>query len=181
MDNFLQKKALTTFHYSLKEKGWLLLGKSETASAAPELFTLFNKHDKIYTRKPGHSRFMHVATERREEVLTAQSKAGSKQETTPTDYRKSAEAILLSKYTPAGVIVNELMDVIHIHGTITPFLELSAGKPTFNLLKIAREGLGFELRNALHKAKTANASVIKEGIPSKINGKQHLVTIEVIP
>ena len=57
MDSFLQKKALTTFHYALNDKGFLLLGKSETTGAPTDLFTSFAKAEKIYTRKNARSRF----------------------------------------------------------------------------------------------------------------------------
>ncbi len=33
-----------------------------------------------------------------------------------TDFKKSAESILLAKYTPASVVVNEQMDIVHITG-----------------------------------------------------------------
>jgi two-component system CheB/CheR fusion protein len=44
---------------------------------------------------------------------------------------------------------------------------------------MAREGLSFELRNALHKAKTARKPFTKEGIP--IGDGKKSVTVEVIP
>jgi PAS domain S-box-containing protein len=71
--------------------------------------------------------------------------------------------------------------IVHIHGIITPFLEAPQGKPTFNLLKMAKEGLAFELRNALHKAKLREVAVTKENIPMKIDGNQFLVNIEIVP
>ena len=43
MEPYLQKKALTTFHYSLNPKGFLLLGKSETTSGVPDLFACRKK------------------------------------------------------------------------------------------------------------------------------------------
>src|SRR5687767_7583720 len=43
MEPYLQKKALTTFHYALNPKGYLLLGKSETSSSVPELFAAAGK------------------------------------------------------------------------------------------------------------------------------------------
>ncbi len=190
MDTFLQKKALTVFHYALKENGFLLLGKSESTSPVSELFGIYDKHEKIYSRKAVPGRFIHVTSDSKEEALAIKEKRATKQEPVFTDFRKSAEAILLSKFTPASVVVNEQMDIVHIHGIITPFLETPQGKPTFNLMKMAREGLAFELRNALHKAKTSKEPVIKENIPVKTNtqlndedgqGKQLLVTIEVIP
>ncbi|MEO7991181.1 MAG: CheR family methyltransferase [Chryseolinea sp.] len=187
MDPYLQKKALATFHYALKEKGFLVLGKSETTGASSDLFIPLARHEKIYSRRPVPGRFTHVATERKEESLVLKNipsqRAGktSRNEATQTDFRKSAEALLLSKYTPTGVVVNELLDIVHIHGIITPYLEPSPGKPNFNLIKMAREGLAFELRNAIHKAKTIQATVIKKGIPISNNGKQSLVSIEIVP
>ena len=192
MDTFLQRKALTTFHYVLKENGFLLLGKSETTGPATELFLSFDKREKIYSRKSVPGRFLHVATERKAENSVPRNSTAIT-EATQTDFRKSAEAILLAKFTPASVVVNEGMDVVHIHGNIAPFLEQPQGKPSFNLLKMAREGLGFELRNALHKAKTSGAAVSKENIPvagasfldapdnAAAQGKPSLVTIQVVP
>jgi two-component system CheB/CheR fusion protein len=180
MDTFLQKKAFTTFHYALKENSFLLLGKSETTGVSSDLFTQVSKHDKIYSRKPLPGRFMHVATERREELLATNDKTVTKHETVHVDFRKSAEEIMISK-SPASVIVNEQMDIVHVHGDITPFLQAPQGKPTHNLIKMAREGLAFELRNAIHKATKEQAPVTKENIPIKATEKQTLVSIEIIP
>jgi two-component system CheB/CheR fusion protein len=193
MDTFLQKKAFATFHYALKENGFLLLGKSETIGTSSDLFTQVKKNEKIYSRKQAQGRFTRIASERKEEGMTTKDETVNKTEATQTDFRKSAEEIMLSK-SPASVVVNEHLDIVHIHGDISPFLKVPQGKPTFNLLKMAREGLGFELRNAIHKANKREIAVTKENIPIKINalidelgenqeerGKKSLVTIEIIP
>ncbi len=181
MDTFLQKRALSTFHYALKENGFLVLGKAETTGPAVELFSVYAKDDKIYARKLVPNRFMYYNTDGKDLQLTEKVKKTAKPEVLQNDFRKTAEALLLSKYTPASVIVNDQMDVVHINGIITPFLEAPQGKPTFNLLKMAREGLAFELRNTLHKAKTTNASAQKEGILVKSGGKIMQITVEVVP
>jgi len=181
MDTFLQKRALSTFHYALKDSGFLLLGKSETTGPAVELFTTFAKDDKIYSRKSVPTRFMQQNSERREDALAEKIKKTSEPEILQNDFRKSAEMILLSKFTPPNVIINEQMDVVQINGKISPFLEVPQGRPTFNLLKMAKEGLAFELRNALYKAKTTNLTVIKEGVLVKIDGEVKQITIEISP
>ena len=180
MDSFLQKKSLTTFHYALKENGFLLLGKSETAVPAAELFQPFEKAGKIYTRKQVSGRFVHSGMESNDKLKISKNNIPRK-EIIKEDFRKSAEAVLLLDYTPASVIVNEQMDIVHINGSIADFIELSTGKPTFNLLKMAREGLAFELRNTWHKAKEAGALVKKEGIQVKSRGTISEVTIEIRP
>ena len=180
MDSFLQKKSLTTFHYALKENGFLLLGKSETAVPAAELFQPFEKTGKIYTRKQVSGRFVHSGMGGNDKLKNLRTDIKRK-EIVKEDFRKSAESLLLSKYTPASVIVNEQMDIVHINGSIADFIELSTGKPTFNLLKMARDGLAFELRNTWHKAKDTGGLVIKEGIQIKNKGTISEITIEVQP
>jgi two-component system CheB/CheR fusion protein len=180
MDSFLQKKALTTFHYALNENGFLLLGKSETAVPAAELFQSFDKASKIYIRKQILGRFVHSGIGTNEKLKSFKSDIQRK-ETIKEDFRKSADSLLLAKYTPASVIVNEQMDIVHINGAIAEFIELSTGKPTFNLLKMAREGLAFELRNAWHKVRETGSLIKKEGIQIKNKGSIGEITIEVQP
>lgn len=47
----LQNRVLESFHYALKEKGLLLLGRSESASSAQDLFERADEQEKIYVRK----------------------------------------------------------------------------------------------------------------------------------
>jgi len=181
MEPYLQKKALTTFHYSLNSKRFLLLGKSETVSGVPDLFEPAAKNDKLFSRKDAPARFVHVASERSEQHLS-NTDAGIKNETAGTDFQKTADDIMLSKYTPAGVVVNEAMDILHFRGSTGKYLEQSPGKPSHNLLKMAKYGLAFELRNILHKAKKEKTTVIKENIPLLIkNESQQNVSIEALP
>jgi two-component system, chemotaxis family, CheB/CheR fusion protein len=180
MEPFLQKRALTTFHYALNENGYLLLGKSETVAPASDLFTPRGKSDKIYIRKPVPGRFLHTPSERaehksKEKGYTVRKEAGR------DDFQKSADDMVLSRFSPPGVVVDEQMDIVQFRGLTGTWLEQPPGKPSLNVLKMAKEGLAFELRNALHKAKAGNKSVMKENITMQPAGKQQMVTIEVIP
>lgn len=181
LEPFLQKKALTTFHYSLKEKGFLILGKSETAGQATELYNIFDKTSKFYTRKSVKGTFLHVLADRNDGISRRINNRTIGSDNNKDDFQKSGDDVLLSKYVPPGVIVNEEMDIVQFRGATGMWLEPSPGKPTSNLLKMAREGLAFELRNALHKVKKSKETLIKENIPLQFAGKEHLVTIEVIP
>ena len=180
MEPYLQKKVLTTFHYALNARGFLLLGKSETTGGVPDLFAAVEKTDKLYTRKDVPGRFMQVTSQRSEQILS-RAVDHSKSETIRTDFQKTADDILLTKYTPAGVVVNEAMDIVHFRGNTGNYLEQAPGKPSHNLLMMAKHGLGFELRNILHKAKTDKAAVVKENIPLQVNGALCNISIEAVP
>ena len=180
MEPYLQKKALTTFHYALNPKGFLLLGKSETTNGVPDLFASAAKNDKLYTRKDAPGRFVHVASQRSEQHFNHPN-ANPNPENIRTDFQKTADDILLRKYTPAGVVVNEALDIVHFRGNTSSYLEQSSGKPTHNLIQMAKNGLAFELRNILHKTKKENATVIKENIPMDISGNLRYINIEAMP
>jgi two-component system CheB/CheR fusion protein len=179
MEPFLQKKALNTFHYALNDKGYLFLGKSETIGSSSELFLPLGKNEKLYTKKVLPGRYMQVASERQEETLKDKDYGLRSNEKRKDDLQKNADDILLAKYTPPGVIVNDQLDIVQFRGLTGEFLEPSPGKASLNVLKMAREGLSFELRNALHKAKSSNKPFRKEGIP--LNNGERLITIDVIP
>jgi len=185
LDTFLQKKAFTMFHYALKENRFLILGKSETVGTSSDLFAQVNKNEKIYSRKPLSGRLKHINSQSQKVDFISPQTQLSENQTSPLlavelDFRKSAEAIMIAK-SPASVVINEQMDIVHIHGDITPYLQSPQGKPTYNIIKMARGGLAFELRNAIHKATKEKTTVTKEDIPLVGNEKQSLVTIEIIP
>jgi two-component system CheB/CheR fusion protein len=52
----LQKKIIPILHYALKPSGFLVLGSSESLSSFPDLFSVVDKKQKIYSKKPVASR-----------------------------------------------------------------------------------------------------------------------------
>lgn len=179
LDPFLQKKALTTFHYALKENGILFLGKSETASSQENLFEPILKNQKIYARKAAPRRYVPSNFEPAEIIDKDVNFLTMKKTPLEYDFQKIAHNILFTKYTPSGVIIDEQKEIVHFHGDTSNFLVPSPGKPNFNILKMAREGLAFEMRNALLKSKNSKETVLKEGIALK--DQVYKVTIEIIP
>lgn len=187
MQPYLQKKALTTFHYALIQNGYLLLGKSETVSNVPDLFAASEKKYKIYTRKNKRGRFMLVTSKRREQNIQ-DINTESRTENTRTDFQRIADDVILSNYSPAGVVVNESMDIVHFRGNTGKFLEQSPGKPTHNLFKMAKLGLGFELRNILHNVRKneqndpeGKSPVVKKDILIDDNDQTFSISIEAVP
>src|SRR5665213_3579575 len=181
MEPFLQKKALTTFHYALKEKGFLILGKSETTGQATDLYGVFDKNAKIYTGKGVRKQFLHGISGSDAEIDKENNKGLLKSESNKDDFQNNADEILLSKYAPPGVVVNSELEIVQFRGTTGMWLESHPGKPSLNVLKMAREGLGFELRNILHKVKIRKKPLTKEDIPISFMDTERLVTLEVIP
>ena len=180
MDLFLQRKAMAVFHYSLNEKGMLLLGKSESVGNSSDLFAVYAEKDKIYSRNSVPGRFTHITTKRRMEFLSDGHDKPVKENRPNDDFQKSADEIVLS-LAPSGVIVNDHFEILQFRGATGDWLESAPGKPSASVLKMVKQGLSVDLRTLLHKVKTSRQAFIKEGIVLETRGDRKLVTIEVIP
>jgi two-component system, chemotaxis family, CheB/CheR fusion protein len=178
----LQKRIIPLFHYALKPQGFLLLGKSETLGTYPDLFSPVDRNHRIFVKRPGIARpsleFGHPhAAAAPGSVLAAP--AGIKRPR--ADPLQEADQLILARYAPAGVLVNDSLDVVQFRGRTSPYLEAAPGTPSLNVLKMAREGLLGDLRSALVKAKRSGDRVRKEGVLVRENGDSRLVDLEVLP
>jgi two-component system CheB/CheR fusion protein len=182
LEAVLQKRALTTFHYSLNEDAFLMLGKSETVGSNTDIFTSYNNPEKIYIRKgtPGGGRFMSVASNGREQTFREIDK-NVQRESTNKDVFKIADEAMLANFMPTSVLVNEKFDIIQFRGSTETWLVPPSGRPSFNVIKMAREGLAFELRNVLNIAQKTKLPARKFAVFFKVNGLQHFVNIQAVP
>ena len=90
-----------------------------------------------------------------------------------TDIQKEADSIILNRYSPAGLVINEDMDILQFRGNISPYLKPQPGKASLNLMKMAGESLAMELRVLVRQAAGKDAAVRKEGIKIRHNGHRH--------
>jgi two-component system CheB/CheR fusion protein len=174
-----QRRAMAVFHYALKPAGFILLGKSEAMGRFPDLFASVDRTYKIYSRKQSSTRFdldLAPANHGLNKIDISRDKDDA-----GFDVTKEADRIVLSKYAPAGVIINDRLEIIDFRGRTGLFLEHLPGDANLSLLKMAREGLQMALRMALQEAKKQGAPVRKEGLRVKLDGQLREVNLEAIP
>ena len=185
LDPVLQKKILSTIHYSLNSNGYLVVGKSETVGAAAHLFAQAGKKYKVFSKNDTASGGMFEMQYRLPEIeRTEQSKnrrAAQREVTQATGLEKTINDILLLKYVPASVLVNYNLDILQFRGSTGVYLEPAPGRASLNLLKMARPGLAFELRSAVHKANKSGSTTKKSGIKVNWNDKVLDINFEVVP
>jgi len=177
LEPVLQKRILASFGYALRDGGFLLLGKSETLGGFPD-FRITDGKNKFFAKvgSTGASGARPVTTER----LTHTEKRYV-EEIPSLDLEKEADRIIWERSRHAGLIVNSDLQILHFRGDTSPYLRPIPGKASFQLLKMLREELVFELRGAINKARKTKASVKREAVRVKRNGDFHLVNIEVRP
>jgi two-component system CheB/CheR fusion protein len=99
----------------------------------------------------------------------------------PENLQKEAERLLLARYSPPAVVVNEKLDILQTRGHTGRYLELSPGKASLNLLRMARPGLLFELQKAVEAARKSNAPVVRDRLQVENKGDLDTLHLEVIP
>ncbi len=90
-----------------------------------------------------------------------------------------ADRAILKTYAPAGVVVNNALDVVQFRGRTAPYLESAPGKPSLNLLKLAREELAAELRILISAAKKRNEPARKNNVRFDEGGHKKLANLHV--
>ncbi len=177
----LQKRVVPTLHYALKPSGFLLLGGAESLGTYSEYFAPLDKKNRIYQKKNSAARpLTHFSSSDSAFRRRAETKARRESQPTST-LEKELDRLLLNRFVPASVVVNEQMEIVHFRGKTGHYLEPATGQPTFSLAKMAREGLLVDLRSALTKAKKENTSVRKMGVRVRSNGHTREVNLEVSP
>jgi two-component system CheB/CheR fusion protein len=184
----LQKKVIPIFHYALKEGGFLLVGNTEgLLRSGAEIFDLVDRRAKIYQKKsvPSPVTFgMTVSPPTVAEAGPERLARGPSEEgpvKTPMDVQREADRLLLSRYVPSAVVVNDDFEIVQSRGRTNRYLELPTGKASLNLLQMARPGLLYELRSLLDKARKNSAPVSKENVTLEDGNQTITLRLEIVP
>jgi len=177
----LQRKVLSILHYALKPTGFLVVGPSESIGTLSESFHQVEKTHKIYCLLPAADEpAPRLSQRRRAETRvdlpqrTADGRAG-------LDVLREADRLVLAEHGPPGAVIDDAMNIVQIRGRTAPYLELSPGEPSHNLLKLAREGLIAGIGKAIQTARQRNAAAKENAFRIEEEGRLKDVAIEVIP
>lgn len=186
MGQALQRKIVPILHYALKPSGFLVLGKSEGVSGFNNLFSTVDAKHKIYAKMPVASRLHYDFSQAHYpagSVAESPDRAREIQSGVGPEFNPQEEAdrVVLNSFAPVGVVINGAMEVIQFRGRTSPYLEPAPGKPSLNVLKLARNGLALELRSLINAAKRKNAPVRKNDFGFDDNGQKRILNLSVSP
>lgn len=200
LEPILQSKVISLFSYSARPNGYLILGSSEGLGAVENLFSTVERTHKIFLKKGSPSRQV-VTFSLNPHAQRAEYGAVRVPSNIPAtawnylEAQKEFDRRLLTQHSPAAAFINDDLEIVHTRGNVSLYLKLSPGRASLGILKMAREGLLYDLRNAIVRARKQNRIVRKYNLQVKVgngDGAHHasrgssqdltrLVTIEVAP
>lgn len=179
MEPELQKKIISLFNYSLNQEGILVLGTAETLGVSTEGFREIDTKLKIYKRtstlSPAELADFPSAFFRARSFTTEKKLVPKTLENIQT----ITEQILLQRFAPASVLVNDRGDILYITGRTGKYLEPAAGKANMNIHAMMREGLSQLVSDALRKAMRDFSPVFVKNAKIPSNDTFHYVDVTV--
>ncbi|MCB1850486.1 MAG: chemotaxis protein CheR, partial [Gammaproteobacteria bacterium] len=180
----LQSRVLGLFHYALNESGYLLLGSSETTSAAQDLFTEFNRKLHLYQRRPrSETRYPRLPYSG---FLQSMGLGGVvkgvkiRRNNEPT-LREVTEEALLELYAPTCVVVDDAGNMLYVHGQTGRFLEATTGEANLNIARLARKDLSIHLSAAIRESSATRKEVYYRSLRLEGNGEALTIDLRVRP
>ena len=179
MEPELQIKLYAKFNYILNPGGIMILGIAESLRNQKKGFDEVEPKLKIFKRtvtplKPELHDFASYFDSPK--AVTTEFKIPPKSN---ENIHILADQILLQRFTPASVLVNNKGDIVYITGKTGKYLEPVAGKANWNIYAMARVGLRQVLPGALRKAFQSFDPVIEQNIKVETNGGTNFVDITV--
>ena len=180
----LQNELIPTFHYAFRPNGFLLLGTSETIREFTDLFALTDRRNKILSKIGASAgRALTEAVPRLffpETVPTIQHWQREGPPRGDIELQRAADRIVLARYAPPGVIIDETGEILQSRGQTSQFLQMAPGAATLQVTEW-RESIAPQVTAAVRRA-------IEENIPVQVQGlefpeAEHIgdTTLEILP
>ena len=178
-----QERVANIFRYALNGDGLLMLGPSESLRANVDGFLVVDKKHKLYRVAPGSRprldlSFSRSKSRRSDAVPVAGPSIGA---AAVEDVGRLVDRLLLQRYGPPSLVVNDDGEVIEFRGDLQPYLAPASGPPSFNLARLLHHDLLMDVRTALFKARHHGTPVRRERLTLMRGSDARLVNIEVIP
>lgn len=179
LDSELQRKLLGLFYYSLNHEGILVLGTSESLGEQSPLFSALDSSLKIFRRSPENLN---------QQLFNFPSsftrpKLGNLENTVPgkpiMNIQTLTEQLVLQKFSPAGVLVNENGDILYIIGRTGKYLEPAVGKANLNIFAMLRPGFQNDFSYAFRKAVAKKETVEVPHVKIGTNGNTLFVNVSI--
>lgn len=187
----LQQKALQMFNFSLKPKGLLVLGSSETVGEMLDYFTPIDQRNRIYE---GQGKEQPLGQLSASPLIPSTPMAPGKRhdmasrpiERHITGREENAMInrfldILSEQYVPLSVIVNENMEVLYTMGNADGLFKLPPGRVVYDISKMISRELSIPITTGLQKVFRSKEPLSYTNIRFQDDDEEKLIHIKIIP
>ncbi|MCJ8210853.1 PAS domain S-box protein [Mucilaginibacter sp. RS28] len=186
MNNLLQQKVLSTFHFSLNPGGYLFLGSSESAAVLKDGMQEVNGKWKFYkktgsinyaTHNTYHTTGSPVSDHTADKIKNLLKPAQKSIKTIADDVNE----LLAEEFGCVGIYIDKNYEIKETMGNFRRYLSLPERKLDLNLLNMVPREISAILNTAIRKSWKENKKVALKRVRIKKDTKDQLINIYVKP
>lgn len=180
----VQRRVIANFHYALNRQGLLVLGSSETAGSSADLFLPVDRENRVFAPVETLS---HATSDSGPGIYPGGPAFGTRAASVARnagdrgEVQREADRILLSRYGPPGVLVDDNLEIVQFRGDTHPYIEHASGNASLSLPRMIQRGLLVGLRELIQEARATRAPVGREGLTFRHGERFRSVDLEVVP
>jgi len=178
-----QNRVMQVFRYALRAHGYLLLGPSESVGHGEDFFEPVDKQHRLYRPRAvaiGANLPFPPPREGADSGGTLQqaTRRGDSDFIEGDAVQRQADRILLARYAPAGMLVDDSLNILQFRGHTAPYLAPASGPPSLNLMRIARPELLLAIPPLMQEARQTGKAARRTAISMEGLGD---IDVEVLP
>ncbi|HEV7508425.1 MAG TPA: chemotaxis protein CheB [Thermoanaerobaculia bacterium] len=180
----VQRRVIANFHYALNRQGFLVLGSSETAGSSSDLFLPVDREHRVFAPAETVSHAISgsgAGTYQRGATFGTRAAAVARDAGDRGEVQREADRILLSRYGPPGVLVDDNLEIVQFRGDTHPYVEHAPGSASLSLPRMIQKGLLAGLRETIQEARATRAPVGRQGLTFRHGDRFRGVDLEVVP
>jgi two-component system CheB/CheR fusion protein len=153
----LQARLLSVFHYALNPGAYLFLGKSEGIFQQEALFGVVDKEGRLYRRHGVGARLPLLRSEMQLPAAGLNQHQRVSKPTTPLGFENILLEAAGRHFIPTSILINSKFEIRHIHGDASRLLNVTPGRPAFDLISLIRRELRTEVQVLMRQAQVKQA------------------------
>jgi len=159
-----QARTLAIFHFALRENGVLLVGKAETVGTVDGQFSVQSKPERVYRRtgqgRAGELSFSHAPIDGTRMRVRPEPPAKISRQASLAEL---CRRLVSETYGPATVLVNAKLQSLHFQGPTDLYFRVASGRPSLDVMNLAREDVRSKLRAALTAVQSSRMRTVVSG------------------
>ena len=180
----LQQKILRLFHNNLIPHGLLFLGSTENVGPAGDYYTTIDQRHKIYEQKNDDAIINYKIDLSSNDLFSAFTDGQIMQKNTNNiepNLSVLVKGMLLKKYAPACVVIDDTGNIVFVFGHTSKFLEFAPGEARFQFMDMVRSDLRSKIHIAIRSASNKQKEITLNNLQIKEEDAFKCVNIKIIP
>ncbi|MDQ3634598.1 MAG: hypothetical protein M3405_08840 [Acidobacteriota bacterium] len=181
-----QERVLETFHFALKNSGYLFLGTSESIDGTDNLYSEVNREYRLFKSRQIAPRPLYPVPDLSSSLRFDQKPASANDSEMKPSLLKAVtygdlHGRILEKFAPPSIIVNEQYEIVHISENAGRFLQIEGGDLSAKLFNLIKPELKLPVSTAVYQAVHRKTNVEAENLGLDINGQTEMINVSVRP